>query len=96
MNWLFGMFFQVWSNDKYESPEHRVVVNTEKERFSIPFFFFPAHHAMLKPFDEIVNEQNPARYREFNWGKFVVARNRSDYKKQNVENIQIRHFRVVD
>ncbi|GAY58252.1 hypothetical protein CUMW_185620 [Citrus unshiu] len=87
---------QVWSNDKYESPEHRVVVNTEKERFSIPFFFFPAHHAMLKPFDEIVNEQNPARYREFNWGKFVVARNRSDYKKQNVENIQIRHFRVVD
>lgn len=87
---------QVWSNDKYESPEHRVVVNTEKERFSIPFFFFPAHHAMLKPFDELVNEQNPARYREFNWGKFVAARNRSDYKKQNVENVQIRHFRLVD
>ncbi|KAL6211639.1 hypothetical protein ACLB2K_016862 [Fragaria x ananassa] len=35
-----GDMVQVWSNEKYEIVEHRVVVNTEKERFSIPFFFF--------------------------------------------------------
>ncbi|KAJ0010915.1 hypothetical protein Pint_34496 [Pistacia integerrima] len=85
---------QVWSNDTYESPEHRVVVNSTKGRISIPFFFFPAHYVMLKPFEELVNEQNPARYREFNWGKFFATRNRSDYKKRDVENIQIRHFRI--
>ncbi|KAK2665184.1 hypothetical protein Ddye_003758 [Dipteronia dyeriana] len=85
---------QVWSNDRYESPEHRVVVNSEKERFSIPFFFFPAHYVMLKPLEELVNEQNPARYREFNWGKFFVSRNRSDYKKLEVENVQIYHYRI--
>ncbi|KAL5858064.1 hypothetical protein ACOSQ3_005522 [Xanthoceras sorbifolium] len=86
---------QVWSNDRYESAEHRVVVNSEKERFSIPFFFFPAHYVMLKPLEELVNEQNPARYREFNWGKFFASRNRSDYKKAEVENIQIYHFRIL-
>ncbi|PNX87536.1 gibberellin 20 oxidase 1-like protein, partial [Trifolium pratense] len=31
----------VWSNDKYESVEHRAVANTKRERFSIPLFFFP-------------------------------------------------------
>ncbi|KAG4906228.1 hypothetical protein AAZX31_20G008800 [Glycine max] len=91
-----GDIVQVWSNDKYESVEHRVVVNTEKERFSIPFFFFPAHHVMVKPAEELVNEQNPARYREYKYGKFFANRNRSDFKKRDVENIQIHHFRILD
>lgn len=89
-------FLQVWSNDRYESVEHRVVVNSEKERFSIPFFFFPAHYAMIKPLEELVNEHHPARYREYNWGKFFATRNRSDYKKLHVENIQIQHFRIAE
>ncbi|KAL6209705.1 hypothetical protein ACLB2K_020645 [Fragaria x ananassa] len=90
-----GDMVQVWSNDKYESVEHRVVVNREKERFSIPFFFFcPAHHVMVKPLDELLNDDNPAKYREYNWGKFFAMRNRSDFKKLDVENIQIHHFRL--
>ncbi|CAL0318608.1 unnamed protein product [Lupinus luteus] len=91
-----GDIVQVWSNDKYESVEHRVVVNTERERFSTPFFFFPSHHVMVKPVEELVTEQNPARYREYNWGKFFANRNRSDFKKRDVENIQIHHFRILD
>lgn len=89
-----GDMVQVWSNDKYESVEHRVVVNSEKERFSIPFFFFPAHHVMVKPLEELLNDENPAKYREYNWGKFFATRNRSDFKKLEVENIQIHHFRL--
>ena len=49
---------------------------------------------MVKPLEELVNEQDRAKYREFNWGKFVANRNRSDFKKQDVENIQISHFRI--
>ena len=70
------------------------MVNTEKERFSIPFFFFPAHNVMVKPLEELLNDDNPAKYREYNWGKFFAARNRSDFKKLDVENIQIDHFRL--
>lgn len=50
---------------------------------------------MVKPLDELVGVQNPPKYREYMWGKFMAARNRSDYKKLNVENIQIDHFRIT-
>ncbi|RZC03918.1 hypothetical protein D0Y65_018521 [Glycine soja] len=48
----------VWSNDAYESVEHRVVVNSEKERFSIPFFYL-SHETEVKPLEKLINEQNP-------------------------------------
>ncbi|TKY69168.1 Hyoscyamine 6-dioxygenase [Spatholobus suberectus] len=87
---------QVWSNDKYKGVEHRVVVSTQRERFSIPFFFFPAHHVMVKPAEELVNEQNPARYREYNFGKFLANRTHADFKKRDMENLQIHHFKILD
>ncbi|KAG6761452.1 hypothetical protein POTOM_034673 [Populus tomentosa] len=95
--WL-GLFphVEVWSNDLYWSAEHRVVVNSQRERFSIPFFFFPSQNVDIKPLDELINEQNLAKYKEFNWGKFFAGRNRSDYKKREVKNIQIDHFKVPE
>ncbi|KAL5984864.1 hypothetical protein ACLOJK_038700 [Asimina triloba] len=89
-----GDIVQVWSNDRYESAEHRVRVNSEKERFSIPFFFNPAHYTMVKPIDELVSEKNPPKYREYNWGKFFKTRKLSNFKKLDVENIQIYHFKI--
>ncbi|WJX46396.1 hypothetical protein P8452_33204 [Trifolium repens] len=61
-----GAIIQVWSNDAYESVEHRVMVNSEKERFSIPFFFFPAHDTEVKPLEELINDENPSKYRPYN------------------------------
>ncbi|XVE95937.1 hypothetical protein REPUB_Repub02eG0178500 [Reevesia pubescens] len=82
--------------DLYVSAEHRVVVNSEKERFSIPFFFFPSHYAAVKPLEELVNEQNPAKYKEYNWGKYYVNRTGSNYKKLDAENVQIHHFKTSE
>ncbi|KAK7400846.1 hypothetical protein VNO78_12154 [Psophocarpus tetragonolobus] len=90
-----GDIIQVWSNDLYESVEHRVMVNSEKERFSIPFFFFPAHYTVVKPLEELTNKQTPAKYMPYNWGKFLVRRKGSNFKKLNVENIQIYHFKIA-
>ncbi|XP_031128227.1 protein DMR6-LIKE OXYGENASE 2-like [Ipomoea triloba] len=90
-----GDIIQVWSNDKYESVEHRVKVNSERERFSIPFFVNPAHYTWVQPLDEIVNEENPAKYKPYNWGKFFTTRKTSNYKKLGVENIQIYHFKTT-
>ncbi|XP_004505175.1 protein LATERAL BRANCHING OXIDOREDUCTASE 1-like [Cicer arietinum] len=89
-----GDIIQVWSNDAYESVEHRVMVNSEKERFSIPFFFFPAHDTEVKPLEELINEENPSRYKPYNWGKFLVNRKSSNFQKKNVENIQIYHYKI--
>ncbi|XP_002519156.2 jasmonate-induced oxygenase 3 [Ricinus communis] len=91
-----GDIIQVWSNDAYESVEHRVKVNSERERFSIPFFFNPAHYTMVKPLEEILDEQNPAKYKPYSWGKFLVTRKRSNFKKLDAENVQIYHFRVSE
>ncbi|KAI9124054.1 hypothetical protein K1719_005354 [Acacia pycnantha] len=87
---------QVWSNDKYESVEHRAVVNSEKGRYSFPFFFFPAPHVVVKPSEELVNEKNPARYREYNWGKYYANRIYGDFKKREVDNLQVHHFTIQD
>ncbi|KAF3435681.1 hypothetical protein FNV43_RR22772 [Rhamnella rubrinervis] len=90
-----GDNIQVWSNDKYESVEHRVMVNSEKERFSIPFFLNPAHYTVVEPLQELIaNEQNPPKFRPYNWGKFITHRKLSSSKKLNVENIQIYQFKI--
>ncbi|CAI9104397.1 OLC1v1003059C2 [Oldenlandia corymbosa var. corymbosa] len=88
-----GDIVQVWSNDKYESVEHRVMVNSERERFSIPFFFNPAHYTWIAPLEELINERNPPKYEAYNWGKFFSARKRSNFMKLGAENIQIYHFK---
>ncbi|KAI6701277.1 hypothetical protein NL676_015601 [Syzygium grande] len=89
-----GDIIQVWSNETYESVEHRVMVNSEKERFSIPFFFNPSHYTMVQPLKELTDEHNPPKYRPYNWGKFLVTRKASSLKKLDVENLQIHHFRI--
>ncbi|KAH9327722.1 hypothetical protein KI387_007900, partial [Taxus chinensis] len=48
-----GDCLQVWSNDRYESVEHRVVVNDTRRRLSIPFFFNPSHYVIVKPLEEL-------------------------------------------
>ncbi|KAH9695792.1 Fe2OG dioxygenase domain-containing protein [Citrus sinensis] len=87
---------EVWSNDAYETVEHRVVVNSEKERLSIPILFNPSHYTIMKPLDELINEQNPAKYRAYNWGKYFTSRLHSNLKKLDVENLQIYHFKVQE
>jgi len=73
--------------------EHRVVVNSEKDRFSVPFFLKPALYTDVMPFEELLDDKNPPKYRSLNWGKFRTARMRSNFSKSNVENLQIYHFK---
>lgn len=88
-----GDLIQVWSNDRYESAEHRVSVNSARERFSMPYFFNPATYTMVEPVEELVSEDDPPRYDAYNWGDFFSTRKNSNFKKLNVENIQIAHFK---
>lgn len=89
-----GDVLQVWSNDKYDSVEHRVKANGDKERFSIPFFFDPSPYVEVKPLDELVNEDNPPKYKGYEYGNFYSSRRLGDFKKLDCEDIQIHHFKV--
>ncbi|CAO2198850.1 unnamed protein product, partial [Urochloa humidicola] len=88
-----GDIIQVWSNDRYESVEHRVSVNSEKERFSIPYFFNPCRHTVVEPLQEMVSEERPSRYHAYNWGDFFRIRRRSNFGKLEADDIQIAHLR---
>lgn len=33
---------QVWTNDLFIAPEHRVLSQADRDRFSAPFFYNPA------------------------------------------------------
>lgn len=52
---------QVWSNDKYE--KHRATVNSDEERFSIPYFINSTHSTMVEPVDEFIDDERPAKYK---------------------------------
>ncbi|XP_058766514.1 flavonol synthase/flavanone 3-hydroxylase-like [Vicia villosa] len=91
-----GDVFQVWSNDKYDSAVHRAVVSSEKERYSYPFFFFPGHHVMVQPAEELVSEKNPAKYKPYNFGKYYANRTHHDFNKEEVAGKEIYDFKTSD
>ncbi|XP_039140568.1 flavanone 3-dioxygenase 2-like [Dioscorea cayenensis subsp. rotundata] len=90
---IVGDIIKVWSNEKYESVEHRVSVNSEKARLSIPFFFLPTFSTNVKPLEELVTDENPAKYEEYNWRDYYSSRLGSNFKKMDKENLQISHFK---
>ena len=87
-----GDIVQVWSNDRYTAPLHRVLANAEAERFSAPFFYNPDYRVDYAPLPGVVSKDAPARYRAINWGEFRAGRAAGDYANLG-EEIQIDHFR---
>jgi isopenicillin N synthase-like dioxygenase len=88
-----GDIVQVWSNDRYTAPVHRVVANTANERFSAPFFFSPSYAANYAPLATMTSERSPPRYRTINWGEFYAKRAAGDYADLG-EEVQISQYRA--
>lgn len=85
-----GDVLQVWSNDRYTAPLHRVCCQSNTERMSIPFFFNPSDSCNYAP----LGDPAQARYRSINWGEFRNQRVDGDYADLGDE-VQISHFRVA-
>ncbi|MCO5588793.1 hypothetical protein L7F22_042752 [Adiantum nelumboides] len=47
-----GDIFQVWSNDQYLSGQHRAILNSEKSRYSLAYFYYSGVETMLTPIPE--------------------------------------------
>ncbi|MEM6708784.1 MAG: 2OG-Fe(II) oxygenase family protein [Pseudomonadota bacterium] len=82
-----GDVVQVWSNDRYTAPLHRVLANAKQERYSAAYFYNPAAAAHYAPLREL----GEPRYRPIAWGEFRTARAAGDYADSG-EEIQIAHF----
>lgn len=88
-----GDIVQVWSNDRYTAPLHRVLASVATKRYSAPFFFNPDYDLDYAPVAGVVGEDSPALYRSINWGEFRAGRAAGDYADYG-EEIQISHYRL--
>ncbi|KAI4295361.1 hypothetical protein L6164_035415 [Bauhinia variegata] len=59
------------SNGAYKSAEHRVIVNSKKERISIAMFFNPKLEAEIGPSICLTNPQNPALFKRVGMEKYA-------------------------
>ena len=89
-----GDIMQVWSNDQYRAPEHRVKAQRNLVRYSAPFFYNPSYSTDYAPVHTTVSAERPALYRPINWGEFRLGRFSGDYADQGAPDIQIEHFRT--
>jgi isopenicillin N synthase-like dioxygenase len=88
-----GDIVQVWSNDTYRAALHRAVTNTERARYSIPFFFNPDYRTNYAPVPTMISDDHPAQYKEINWGEFRDQRHAGDYANYG-EEVQISHYKT--
>lgn len=66
---MFALY-QVISNDRYKSILHRAVVNSNKERISVPTFYCPSPDAVIGPAKELISDEQPAVYRDFTYAEY--------------------------
>jgi len=89
-----GDMLQVWSNDRYRSPVHRVLANPERARHSAPFFWNPAYQTVCAPLPALLRAGERARYRPVSWAAFRDQRSAGDYADYGAE-IQIADYRIA-
>ena len=56
-----GDLMEGWTNGRFKATQHRVV-NTGKERYSMPLFFCVDYHTPIEPLPHLVSDENPPRY----------------------------------
>jgi isopenicillin N synthase-like dioxygenase len=88
-----GDMLQVWSNDHYRSPIHRVIASPDHTRYSAPFFWNPSYATVCEPLAGLLRRGEPPRYRPVSWARFRDQRSAGDYADYGAE-IQIADFRI--
>ncbi|GMI96435.1 JASMONATE-INDUCED OXYGENASE4, Jasmonic Acid Oxidase 4 [Hibiscus trionum] len=67
-----GDQIQVLSNAIYKSVEHRVIVNSEKDRVSLAFFYNPKSDLLIQPAEELVGADRPALYSPMTFEEYRI------------------------
>lgn len=63
-----------WTNDRFQSTQHRVIGGPDRDRVSIPFFVNPNPATLVECLPSCVTESNPCRYEPVTAGEFLAAR----------------------
>nr|GMC70242.1 protein DMR6-LIKE OXYGENASE 2-like [Ipomoea batatas]GMD46137.1 protein DMR6-LIKE OXYGENASE 2-like [Ipomoea batatas] len=78
-----GDHLEIFSNGRYKSVLHRVVVNSLKSRISIASLHSLPFETTVKPSPKLINESNPRRYKDTDFATFLEYINTCDAKEKN-------------
>lgn len=88
-----GDMMQVWSNDRFRAPLHRVHASKDRDRYSIAYFLNPDRDCVVQPLLQSVPGVERPLYRSIRWGEFRDLRAQGDYGDYG-EEVQIAHYRL--
>ncbi|KAK9061054.1 hypothetical protein SSX86_018234 [Deinandra increscens subsp. villosa] len=84
-----GDQLQVLSNAIYKSVEHRVIVNENKERVSLAYFYNPKSDLLIQPASELITPETPALYPAMTFDEYrLFIRTRGPQGKSQVESLK--------
>ena len=90
-----GDMLRVWSNDRYRSPVHRVLAQSDRDRYSAPFFLNPRYDTVCEPLLEGPYRHDAPRFRPVSWAHFRDRRSAGDFADDGAE-IQVDDFLVAE
>jgi isopenicillin N synthase-like dioxygenase len=88
-----GDMMQVWSNDRYQAPLHRVRASDGRSRSSVAYFFNPAYATVAEPLVALLSPEQPAIYSPVPWEEFRRLRAQGDYGDYGKE-VQISDYQI--
>ncbi|XP_020213548.1 protein DMR6-LIKE OXYGENASE 1 [Cajanus cajan] len=87
-----GDHLEIYSNGKYKSVLHRVLVNEFKSRVSVASLHSLPFNCTVKPSPKLVDEANPKRYMDTDFGSFLAyVSSRESNKKDFLESRKLKY-----
>ncbi|CAI9287361.1 unnamed protein product [Lactuca saligna] len=84
-----GDQLEVLSNGNYKSIEHRVLVNSLKERVSLAFFYNPRGDMVIEPADQLIMKDDPTQYQPMTFDEYrIFIRTKGLHGKSQVESLK--------
>jgi isopenicillin N synthase-like dioxygenase/dienelactone hydrolase len=66
-----GEMMKLLTNDHFASALHRVVNRSNRQRFSVPYFFNPDYNTQLSTLEQYIDEAHPAQFKPIHVGQHM-------------------------
>ena len=66
-----GEMMKLLTNDHFASALHRVVNRSNRQRFSVPYFFNPDYNTELSTLGQYIDEAHPAQFKPIHVGQHM-------------------------
>ncbi|KAF9599042.1 hypothetical protein IFM89_033387 [Coptis chinensis] len=78
-----GDHLEIFSNGRYKSVLHRVLVNSSKTRISVASLHSLSYNTTVRPCSKLINEANPRLYKDTDFASFIEYITTCEPKKKN-------------